>query len=287
MTSIKASTTWEGLASSWFFVCWTRIKRGGYPRLSHPLLWNKHCFFFSFAFENINLDSIVRSWRDTAGLSPKNSPEKTQKNHNPPPWVFVARRWHLIQVDTLLQQELANCSTRYNHYIYFSEAVNFKHRGLGHLHLSQPVTQLLDQSVGHRQPPTSTYPQTPLNHRVLFQTRLLLSINQPVKPAGLPEDTYSRQTPHTHCTNFHPVLRSAETQLNPTSHHPTTHQKNMPRGRGSGYDFPKPIGACPPPKPSSGVGTGVSKGGSDDGSDGRDKEKGTGSSGSHGGNGSK
>ncbi|EGO52645.1 hypothetical protein NEUTE1DRAFT_150148 [Neurospora tetrasperma FGSC 2508] len=60
----------------------------------------------------------------------------------------------------------------------------------------------------------------------------------------------------------------------------------MPRGRGSGYDFPKPIGACPPPKPSSGViGTGVLKGGSNDGSDGRDKEKGTGGSGSHGGRG--
>ncbi|KHE86024.1 hypothetical protein GE21DRAFT_1283638 [Neurospora crassa] len=61
----------------------------------------------------------------------------------------------------------------------------------------------------------------------------------------------------------------------------------MPRGRGSGYDFPKPIGACPPPKPSSGVGTGVLKGGNDDGSDGRDKEKGNGGSGSHGGIGSK
>ncbi|KAL0474371.1 hypothetical protein QR685DRAFT_6962 [Neurospora intermedia] len=62
----------------------------------------------------------------------------------------------------------------------------------------------------------------------------------------------------------------------------------MPRGRGSGYDFPKPIGACPPPKPSSGVGsTGVLKGGSDDGSDGRDKEKGTGGSGGQGGSGSK
>ncbi|KAK1780515.1 hypothetical protein QBC45DRAFT_463132, partial [Copromyces sp. CBS 386.78] len=115
-----------------------------------------------------------------------------------------------------------------------------------------------------------------------FKPKLLLSINQP-KPASR---STRRHSPETNCPQLLPRLPPCLSSGN----NPATAQLNiltignMPRGRGSGYDFPKPIGACPPPKPSSGVGTGASKGSSDDGSD---KEKGTGSSGSHGGSGSK